>query len=169
MGHSNASWRFQIAAPYFSDNMAYRRKNNGTWMSWRYLLSTNSAGVIDNINLTVPGDKTLTIDGTLLSNKTISYTVGGSDLTGTGPYNIGPLDRNILACPSATTIVLQTHSYAYFKIVHAIGGTVGIQAAGGVNIKRGSGGVSTQYNLGVGQTAIVGYTPNFGFYFGYLY
>lgn len=169
MGHPNASWRFQLASPYFSDNMAYRRKNNGTWMSWRYLLSTNASGVLDNINLKIPGNKTFTIDGDMISNKTISYTVGGSDLTGAGPYNIGPLDRNVIACPVATSIVMQTHTYAYFKIINAIGGTVAVTAAGGATMKRGLGGTATQVNIGAGQTMIVGYTPGFGFYFGYLY
>jgi hypothetical protein len=168
-GHADSNWRTQLASAYFSDNMAYRRKNNGTWMSWRYLLSTNAAGEFDNINLKIPGNKTFTIDGDMISNKTISYTVAGSDLTGAGPYNIGPLDRNVLACPVATSIVMQTHTYAYFKIINAIGGTVAVTAAGGATMKRGSGGTATQVNVGAGQTMIIGYTPGFGFYFGYLY
>jgi hypothetical protein len=111
----------------------------------------------------------MTVNGTLLVNGGVNYTVGGSDLTGAGPYNVGINDRNIIACPNATTLVMQTASYAYFKIVHAIGGTVAITAVGGATIKRGSGGSSTVYNIGVGGTAMCGYTPGMGFWMGWLY
>ena len=117
-GHCDGGWRAQLATPYFSDGLAFRRKANGTWQPWRYVVSTDASGNLPS--LTVPGGKTLTIDGSLLCNNTVSYTVTGSDFTGTGPYNIGDYSRNVVACPVATTIQLQTSTYSYFKIIHAI-------------------------------------------------
>lgn len=49
-GHSDGNWRAQLATPYFSDNLAFRRKNNGTWMPWRYVVSSDASG-----NVTIGG------------------------------------------------------------------------------------------------------------------
>lgn len=47
-GHSDGNWRAQLGIHYFGDSLAYRRKENGTWKSWRYCVTTDSVGTVTN-------------------------------------------------------------------------------------------------------------------------
>lgn len=47
-GHGDGGWRAQMGIHYFSDSLAYRRKENGTWQPWKYVVTTDYVGTISN-------------------------------------------------------------------------------------------------------------------------
>ena len=155
------AWRGELALDYYSNNIAYRNKNNGTWNSWAMMLTTDnfskyalpkSGGMINgtqttpfNINTSATEEVGMRFLMSGSSKAWVGYTPNvGATLFVYSNHNLGLTDAGVGFLDSNTLI----HSGNYNSYAPKLDGT-GASGTWGINI---SGNAATATKLATSRT-----------------